>query len=77
MGMVYDPRGLPGVSTAGPGLDKVLHRTTTLFWKNFLSSKLVLLHLLKPILQLRGEKPFMLNGELIQGALLFGQRKNI
>jgi hypothetical protein len=26
VGMVYDPRGLPGVSTAGPRVDGVLHR---------------------------------------------------
>jgi hypothetical protein len=25
MGTIYDPRELPGVSTAGPGLDGVLH----------------------------------------------------
>ena len=24
VGMIYDPRELPGVSTAGPGVDKVL-----------------------------------------------------
>jgi hypothetical protein len=24
VGMIYDPRGLPGVSTAGPGVDGVL-----------------------------------------------------
>jgi hypothetical protein len=27
MGIVFDPRGLPGVSTADPGVDGVLHRT--------------------------------------------------
>jgi hypothetical protein len=26
--MVYDPRGLTGVNTAGPGVDRVLHMTT-------------------------------------------------
>jgi hypothetical protein len=25
VGMVYGPRGLPGVSTTSPGLDRVLH----------------------------------------------------
>jgi hypothetical protein len=26
MGLVYDPRGLPGVTTARPGVAGVLHR---------------------------------------------------
>jgi hypothetical protein len=25
VGMIYDPRRLPGVSTAGAGVDRVLH----------------------------------------------------
>jgi hypothetical protein len=30
VGMVYDPRGLPGVSTAGPGVDVVLQEMVLL-----------------------------------------------
>jgi hypothetical protein len=45
------------------------NRTTTLFSENFLSSKLVLLHLQKPSWQLRGQ--------LFQGEFLLGQRKSI
>jgi hypothetical protein len=35
MGTIYDPRELSGVSTAGPGLDGVLHFTTTVLKKVF------------------------------------------
>jgi hypothetical protein len=30
VGTIYDPRELPGVSTAGPGLDEVLQYLTSL-----------------------------------------------
>jgi hypothetical protein len=30
VGMVYDPRGLLGVSTAGPGVDEVFHKFKTI-----------------------------------------------
>jgi hypothetical protein len=30
VGLVYDPRGLPGVTTARPGVAGVLHSITTL-----------------------------------------------
>ena len=52
-------------------------RATTLFLKNFLSSKLILLHLRKLYWQLRREKLFMPKGRTHSGELLFGQRKNI
>jgi hypothetical protein len=29
VGTIYDPRELPGVSTAGPGVDGVLHLSTS------------------------------------------------
>jgi hypothetical protein len=31
VGMVYYPKGLPGVSTAGPGVDRVLHHYRSIF----------------------------------------------
>jgi hypothetical protein len=55
-------------------IDQSKGTTPPLFFENFLSSKLVLLHLQKPSWQLRGEKVFMPKGRTASGGAFIWPR---